>query len=854
MVCLLLLVASVLSRRTVAEEHERFVVSKDGQARCAIVVKKERATLAAELQEWLRDVTGATLPIKAEPKPSAASGLLMGTAEDFPERARKERMAELGPEGFVVRSERERLWMLANTPLGLQHAVYTLLDAVGCRWYFPDPVWTVVPKEPNLTVAMNLRARPCFAYRRIWYGWGPRTPKLRRDYEAWQKRNRQLGHFRVDCGHAYERHLSRRHFKEHPDWFALVKGERKPTQLCVSNPEVQRRMVQSILNAFRKHPESKMVSVEPNDGGGYCECERCAALGSASDGAFHLANVVAKAVRREFPDKWVGLYAYALHSEPPRFPIEPGVYVQVTTGFRYTKLSFDEQVGAFRKLGARLGVYDYFSVYPWDRDMPGAAKAGRVYQLAEAIRHYRDLGLTTYDAESSCNWGPNGPGYWVGAKMMWDPDLAIEDLMRDFCTRAFGKAADPMRRLYDRWAKGERFSPRGLKLALLDLRQAYEREQEPGVRARLDRLAMYLHWLRLWVDYDRSARWNQWGKLVVASPDEIARRARQVIVYSRRLMDTGLIHAHPMLFTSWFKSRFRALEKIKGFDLKQADAWKKERTDIPSAEEVAQFFVADLKRFHDLSAVEIQEREFSEKLVPLAERLPEAVKAWGKVKRSPLFVESSLHYFVGSKGERLRLRYEPFDRGHTVDCHWTLKRPREAKPLAEGDVRAEKGQAVTVELTVPADGLFVFEPGTAYWKAAQVGFDARPLSVWAGRASRPGRPKRPPFRLWLPRRGQPLFFFVPEGTRHFVVGIASGGDPFTTLVLRTADGKKILEDRRVLSGDQVSVTVPRGKDGAVWSLTLSSLRCVVELHDVPPYLARRPAELLVPEETARRGD
>ncbi|HIE50296.1 MAG TPA: DUF4838 domain-containing protein [Armatimonadetes bacterium] len=857
--------------------QEAFLVSREGKAQCAIVVAQKaqdrRLTAAQELQGWLKEVTGATLPV--ETMPPVRDGILLGTAEDFPPQAQRERLQELGPEGFTVRSERNRLWLLANGEMGLQHAVYAFLESIGCRWFFPDPVWTVVPPQPTLVVRLHLREKPAFAYRRIWYGWGPRTPKLREDYKAWLKHNRQLGHFQIHCGHSYEWHLPRKLFEQHPEWFALVEGKRQPRQLCTTNPEVQQRVSEHTLEVFRREPQRNMVSVEPNDGRGYCECENCRAVGSISNRVFLLANVAAKAVRREFPDKWVGLYAYAYHSDPPGFKLEPGVYVQVTTGFRYTKLTFEEQVSAFRRRGAQVGVYDYFSVYPWDWDMPGAAKAGRAYQLAEAIRHYHDLGLTTYDAESSCNWGPNGLGYWVGAKLMWNPNQDPKALVRDFCQRAFGQAAEPMQRLYERWARGERFSPRGLKLALLDLQEAYRREEDPRVRARLDRVAMYLHWLRLWLDYDRRARWNQWGKLVVAPPKEILRRAREVIVCSRRLMDTGLIHAYPMLFTNWFAHRFAALKKVEGFDLKQADPWKKERTDIPTAEEVGQFFAEDLRSFKDLVAVEIEGREFGGPLVPLVERLPEAVQAWGEVPRSPLFVESGTHYFLGKGNETLRLTYTPYPNPpHTVQGHWVLRKADDGNLVAEGDVEAERGQTATVEFRLPADGIFAFEPGTGYWKAAQIGFDVRPLVVWAGRAQVPGKPKRTPLRLWLPRLNQPLYFFVPKGTKHFVIGIASGGDPFTTLVLRTADGTVVLKEK-VVAGDQISVIVeedkaqygemsemakhtvlpshqssvivPKGKDGQIWSLALSSLRCVVELYDVPPYLARHPSELLVPE-------
>jgi len=798
-----------------------FTLSQEGRPAAAILVAERaadpRRAIAEELQRWLREVVGSTLPI--ETGRAVRDGIVIGTATDWPEAARRERVAALGPEGFVLRSESRRLWVLANTELGLQHAVYALLEEAGCRWFFPDPVWTVVPRQPTLALALDRRERPAFSYRRIWYGWGPRTPKLRADYAAWQKHNRQLGAFQVRCGHAYEAHVpARKFFETHPDWFALVKGKRQPTQLCTSHTEVQQRGTASVLEAFRKDPALTMVSVEPNDGGGYCECDGCVALGSVSDRVFHLANVVARGVRREFPDKWVGLLAYAFHSDPPRFRLEPGVYVQVTAGFRYTPMTFDEQVRAFRRLGARPGVYDYFSVYPWDLDQPGRAKAGRPYQLGETIRHYRELGLTTFDAESSCNWGPNGPGYWIAAHMMWNPALDARELMRDFCGRAFGRAAAPMQRLYDRWAGGQRPTPRVLKRALEDLRQAYAAENDAAVRARLDRVAMYLHWLRLGAEFDRRARLSRDG-------GGIAERAQPFIVWSRRIMDTGLIHAFPLLFSEWFKTRLGPLQTLQGFDMAQTELWKKAHTDIPTAEETAAAFGDDLQHLAALDAVEIGNRAHAGPLVPLAERWPAAAQAWGDVKRSPLFLESGEHVFLSRRAESLRLRFTPFPGGHTMDCHWKLTPVGATKPLAEGHVKAAKGEAATAEVRVPGAGVFLFDPGTAYWKAAQIEFDPRPLSLWCGRPDEPLQPrgKRKECRFWSPRLDPPLYFFVPRGTEHFVVGVPAGSGSLR-LRLRTADGATVVDESRVAAGDEISVRVPPGKDGAVWSLGLTGRR------------------------------
>ncbi|GIV16264.1 MAG: hypothetical protein KatS3mg022_1699 [Armatimonadota bacterium] len=858
-------------------QSQPFTITMQAKPRCVIAVARNapeevRTSVAVDLAQTLQKVyRGDSIPIQTLPVQQPA--IVLATANDFPDLAQRHQLAELGPEGYIIRTEPNRLWLLANTVQGLQHAVQGLLYEIGCRWYFADPVWTVIPHKPTLRVNLNRREQPAFKDRVIWYTWGAPTQTLRQNYQEWFKRNRQGGHFKVRAGHAYENYVPYKEFEQHPEWFGLVDGKRQPLQLCVGNPEVQQRVIQGVLQYFERNPNEQMVSVEPNDGGGHCECEKCAAIGNPSDQAFYLANLAAKAVRARYPDKWVGLLSYAYHSEPPRFPIEKGVYVQVTTGFRYTKLTFEEQVNRIRDLGAAVGLYDYYSVPEWSWDLPGAPQAARFYTLAENIKRYHQMGLDTISTQASIDWITSGPGYWIAAQLMWNPKLDSKTLAEDFFQKAFGSAAKPMKRLYTRWANGERLSSRGLKLALQDLREAYRLTNDPQVRARLDQVAAYLHWVRLWLEYDRVARWDEFGKLVF-DPQEVKNRARELVLYTRSITDMGIVHSYFHVFTGWFRYRFAGLEKIPGFSWEQTEEWKREPVSPPQAVEIRRHFEDDLRRLSELvpEAVEILGKQFTGKLVPLSERLPKAVQAWGNVPRSPLFVESGLHLFQSAGNEQLRLTYTPFDSGHTVDCRWSLQRYN-GQTVAQGELKAERGQPATLETTLGEEGVYALNPGTDYWKAAQLEFDRRPLSVWCGRADQHGKP---PLRLWLPRLDQPLYFYVPKGTRHFVIGIVDGGFPQTTIELRTADGT-VVRRENILSGDQLciivdedrkqygdiaeipkqtalpsqqlSVTVPKGADGQIWALSLSSLRCVVELYDVPPFVARHPAELLAPEDS-----
>ena len=192
-----LVVFLILLLAVLAPASADFYVAKDGHPQTAIRVPDGRDSkyfaLAQELQSHIHKATGAELPIASTS--FGASGIVFGMANDFPEDASAQKLSELGPEGFIIKSDDLRVLILANTEMGLTHAVYTFLEEIGYRWYFADPAWTVTPQKPTLAVDISMREKPAFDYRIAWYGWGPRTPGLQVNWDNWNRHNRQLGAF-----------------------------------------------------------------------------------------------------------------------------------------------------------------------------------------------------------------------------------------------------------------------------------------------------------------------------------------------------------------------------------------------------------------------------------------------------------------------------------------------------------------------------------------------------------------------------------------------------------------------------------------------------------------------------------
>ena len=135
---------------------------------------------AEELQRYLERISGAKLPIVSDADKPSRHEILLGDnarlrmlkpAEAWlPRGAELLRaspakpsagvdFAQLGPDGFVLRTEGERLIIAGGKPRGTLYGVYALLEEkLGVRWFTPE--LEVVPKRETITLAaLNEDAR-----------------------------------------------------------------------------------------------------------------------------------------------------------------------------------------------------------------------------------------------------------------------------------------------------------------------------------------------------------------------------------------------------------------------------------------------------------------------------------------------------------------------------------------------------------------------------------------------------------------------------------------------------------------------------------------------------------------------
>jgi hypothetical protein len=585
-------------------QEPKAVLVRDGTPAMPIVLGSDREP-GEILRTFLKRITGAELEF-AEPR-EGKLGLHVGLAKDFPwfKIANAE---PLGAEGYVLKTMADgSVYIVANEKAGLHHGVHAFLHSLGCRWFFPDPIWESIPGTKTIRGSWDDRQSPAFAVqRKIWYGFGS-YPIPGKDFKAWEQRNRMGGPIAVTIGHTWHGLDPKKDFADHPEWFSEIKGKRQPIKPCYSHPGMIARACEYAVAQADKGVS--MISMSPPDGLGFCECERCrkvfqgaeayAAQGTlfakrpdgvvvniTSETLFAMVNEVAAAVAKKYPKTLVGCYAYSAYSHPPSFKVHPNVFLQTTTAFRRTPMTLPEQLETFRKLGAQSGIRGYYSVFQWDGDMPAIAKGEMsLPRMVDDLRFYQKQNVQSVNAEASCNWGPRGLGYYLASRFMWNPNEDPKTILADFYDRAYGPAAAPMERWHVRWfgagaavrtrptgttsgketdspkdevnpeapALAETFDAATLREAYRDLDEAIRRTADsPEHRARVDRMRMYAHFLRLVLARQEAGKTKDREKIVAAIRDEAT--------WASRLTDTGLVHSRPLIGKEFYR-RYKAYQQ-----------------------------------------------------------------------------------------------------------------------------------------------------------------------------------------------------------------------------------------------------------------------------------------------------
>lgn len=353
-----------------------------------------------------------------------------------------------------------RLRITSRSSEAMQAAVSWFLEReLGAHWFIPGPLGAAVPRRESFRLsAKSAQFSPSFVSRNFSSGGSA-------EEKAWFARNRLNSLF--DHGHSMGRIFKREDLLATPELAPLIGGKRftpregdtNSWQPNLASPLAAPYAAEVLKQWLRESPDRLAVPLCMNDTVGYDQSPETLELvghrgyfrerPDYSNLVFGFVNAVARDVAREFPDRYVTTYAYDWTENTPDFRMEPNVVPYLTSDriqWFDPKFKAEDQelIRRWVAAGPRVvGIYDY--LYGVTFLVPRPALAA----VTESIPFAHETGVRAYYAESSPNWGLDGPKAWLAAQLLWDARQDPVKLL-DTYYREFWQAAGPAMREFDR--------------------------------------------------------------------------------------------------------------------------------------------------------------------------------------------------------------------------------------------------------------------------------------------------------------------------------------------------------------------------------------------------------------------
>ena len=515
-------------------------------------------TAAKELKKYLDESTNINWTISSEKNvPEKAAQILVGNSA----RAKK-LFSEIDPrkipyDGIEIHLKKNKLLLTGHEQRGTLYAVNTFLEeALNIRWWTASEQF--VPTHKTLKLKpMKMSYAPRLIYRESFYkdAFDPTFATRMKCNGSHTKIPSDYGdhHSFVYFVHSFFPLIPpAKYFADHPEWYSEINGVRKHehAQLCLTNDEMRKELTKNALEALRKNPGAKFISISQNDWYGFCTCEKCTKIaeeeGSQSGPLIRFVNAVAEDIEKEFPEVFVETLAYQYTRKPPKLvkPRQNVVirlctiecsFVQPLTGEQ--NISLYDDIKGWNKISKQLFVWDYVTNFT-----SSILPHPNLRVLAPNIRFFVDNGTIGLFEQGDAYCTVGDFVYlrnWVISKLLWNPLLDEKKLIREFIDGYYGNKAAPLLLAYldtlinkaessgeyigcfrentDDWLDYETLSE---ATAIIDNAIAVAEKSEFVDRLRRERLPLAHVWLKGYYIFKRYAEKNGLDFAGPANPDE----------------------------------------------------------------------------------------------------------------------------------------------------------------------------------------------------------------------------------------------------------------------------------------------------------------------------------------------
>ena len=452
------------------------VIAKNGRGFYHITTNKlpHEAELyaASTLYQYLYKATGSILPFWSalERCPKRSSEILIGNGV----RGVSVDTSALTEDGFIIRTVGEDIVITGKTPRGTVYGVYRFLEMfIGFKCFTKD-IETFDRVDELIVEDLDITENPAFEYREVYF-----RAAFDPDFCVKNGLNSNLAHIPKEkggklkffnCHHSFNELVPPEvYFDEHPEYFALVNGERmkERTQPCLTNEDVFQIARTTLRKWIRENPDCRVFSVAQNDWHNYCTCPACRALdseyGTPAASVLTFVNRLADDIREDYPDVLLHTFAYQYTRKAPlNLPARDNVIVrlcniecswdtpmseQAKNRPQSEAAGFIENLAQWGKLCKHLYIWDYACNFK-NYLMPFP----NYHSLPENLRTYRESGVTGVLQQGNFSYG-EASGLtdlenYLAARLLWNPDRDADEIMNEFICGVYGEECFPYIRGY----------------------------------------------------------------------------------------------------------------------------------------------------------------------------------------------------------------------------------------------------------------------------------------------------------------------------------------------------------------------------------------------------------------------
>jgi hypothetical protein len=466
-----------------------FTLVRDGQPKATIVTaaapNENTRAAAAELQRYVRKISGAELPIVSDEQAPTGPLILVGTnrftALRTEWRVPSGLTPELREEGFLILCQGDRLLLAGNDAgpyYGTRYAVAEFLHRLGVRWFLPGEFGEVIPHATTLSFPeTEVHQRPDFVMRNYWQHHRDKMGDEDTEWKIHHKMNPRMQEwFGVPGDSSVRGYLPKNQVKLHPDWFALRRdGTRDENMPCMTSTNMIAWFVERVKADARVGKAYSAFA--PDDGMPRCFCARCQKLANGFDGFgandrdpaeeastsnewFYFVNAILDEVNREFPNHKLVTNGYANRDIPPELPFfnqRHNLVVMFANISACNLHAYDnsrcwqmERQGQMLRRWCQLCDQVWIYNYNYTMLVGKFTLTPMVDRLRRNLPLLKEWGLLGFHDQDEADWSLTGiPTRLVRAALEWDTEANLDELLADFYARWFGRAAAPMKAYYD---------------------------------------------------------------------------------------------------------------------------------------------------------------------------------------------------------------------------------------------------------------------------------------------------------------------------------------------------------------------------------------------------------------------